>query len=83
MVTAAKAMKPMIGPETLVIPLQNGVEAPALLMQELPEKMSSAVCALIAFQASPGHIKHWCQPMVRLVTWISDPIQTSIALPKF
>ncbi len=58
-VNAAKAMKPMVGPETLVIPLQNGVEAPSMLMQELDEaNVLGGMCALIAFQAGPGHIKH-------------------------
>ena len=28
---AAEAMRPMVGPETFVVPLQNGVEAPAQL----------------------------------------------------
>ena len=28
---AAKAMQPMIGPQTFVLPLQNGIEAPAQL----------------------------------------------------
>ena len=66
-VTAARAMKPMIGPETLVIPLQNGVEAPSQLMQELPEEnVLGGMCALIAFQAAPGHIKHiGASPLVR------------------
>lgn len=66
-VTAARAMKPMIGPQTLVIPLQNGVEAPSLLMQELDEaNVLGGMCALIAFQAGPGHIKHiGASPLVR------------------
>ncbi len=66
-ISAAKAMKPMIGQETLVMPLQNGVEAPSQLMQELPEEnVLGGMCALIAFQASPGHIKHiGASPLVR------------------
>lgn len=66
-VAAAKAMKPMVGPDTLVIPLQNGVEAPSQLMQVLPEEnVLGGMCGLIAFQASPGHIKHiGANPVVR------------------
>ncbi len=56
---AARAMKPMIGPDTLVIPLQNGVESPAQLCQELdPVNVLGGMCAIIAFLAAPGHIKH-------------------------
>ncbi len=56
---AAKAMQPMVGPDTLVIPLQNGVEAPAQLCESLdPANVLGGLCAIIAFQAAPGHVKH-------------------------
>lgn len=56
---AAKAMKPMIGEHTLVIPLQNGVEAPGQLCEVLGEdKVLGGLCAIIAFKAGDGHIKH-------------------------
>ncbi len=56
---AAKAMKPMVGPDTLVIPLQNGVEAPAQLCEVLdPTNVVGGLCAIVAFLAAPGHIKH-------------------------
>ena len=56
---AAKAMKPMIGEHTLVIPLQNGVEAPGQLIEVLGEdKVLGGLCAIIAFKAGDGHIKH-------------------------
>lgn len=57
--SAAKAMKPMVGPETLVVPLQNGIEAPDQLSSVLDAKnVLGGLCAIVAFQASPGHIKH-------------------------
>jgi len=64
---AAKAMKPMIGPDTLVIPLQNGVEAPYQLAEEIdPANVLGGLCAIIAFQAGPGHIRHsGGNPLVR------------------
>ena len=42
---AAEAMRPMIGPETFVLPLQNGLEAPAQLSailghNKVPGKLS-------------------------------------------
>ena len=56
---AARAMKPMVGPDTLIVPLQNGVEAPDQLGSILdPANVLGGLCAIVAFQASPGHIKH-------------------------
>jgi 2-dehydropantoate 2-reductase len=66
-VAAAKSMKPMIGSDTLVIPLQNGIEAPKHLADTLgTEVVLGGLCALIAFQASAGHIKHiGANPLIR------------------
>ncbi len=56
---AARAMLPMIGEDTLVVPLQNGVEAPEQLGEIIdPAKVLGGLCAIVAFQAGPGHIKH-------------------------
>lgn len=64
---AAKSMKPMVGDNTLVIPLQNGVEAPTQLAEVLGEdKVLGGLCAIIAFQAGEGHIKHiGANPLIR------------------
>ncbi len=64
---AAKAMQPMMGAHTLVIPLQNGVEAPGLLGEVLGEdKVLGGLCVIIAFKAGPGHIKHiGANPLIR------------------
>jgi len=64
---AAKAMKPMIGDHTLVIPLQNGVEAPAHLAEALGDAtVLGGLCAIIAFRAGDGHIKHsGANPLIR------------------
>ena len=35
---AAKAMRPMVGPQTFVVPLQNGVEAPSQLTAVLGQE---------------------------------------------
>jgi 2-dehydropantoate 2-reductase len=65
--TAAKSMKPMIGDDTLVIPLQNGIEATGQLAAILgADAVLGGLCALIAFLASPGHIKHiGANPLIR------------------
>lgn len=56
---AARAIKPMVGPDTLVVPLQNGIEATNQLCAELdPENVLGGLCAVVAFQSGPGHIKH-------------------------
>jgi 2-dehydropantoate 2-reductase len=66
-ISAAKSMKPMIGDDTLVIPLQNGIEATAQLAKVLgAEAVLGGLCALIAFQTLPGHIKHiGANPLIR------------------
>jgi len=56
---AAQAMRPMVGARTLVVPLQNGVEAPAQLARVLgPEPVVGGMCRIMSFIAGPGHIKH-------------------------
>ena len=56
---AARAILPMVGPDTLVVPLQNGVEAPDQIASIIdPANVLGGLCAIVAFQASPGHIKH-------------------------
>ena len=56
---AAKAMRPMIGPETFVLPLQNGLEAPAHLSEILGDQhVLGGLCGLFCYMAAPGHIVH-------------------------
>ena len=64
---AARAMKPLIGPDTLVIPLQNGVEAPDQLAEQIdPSQVLGGLCGIIVFQAGPGHFKHsGANPLIR------------------
>ena len=55
---AAKAMRPLIGPNTRVVPLQNGVEAVEQLAQALGrEHVLGGLCRIIASIARPGVIK--------------------------
>jgi 2-dehydropantoate 2-reductase len=56
---AAEAMRPMIGPETFVLPLQNGLEAPAQLSEILGDQhVLGGLCGLFCYVAGPGHIVH-------------------------
>ena len=55
----AEAMRSMIGPETFVLPLQNGLEAPVQLSQALGEQcVLGGLCGLFCYVAAPGHIVH-------------------------
>jgi 2-dehydropantoate 2-reductase len=55
---AARAMQSMIGPETFVLPLQNGVEAPAQLAEVLGiDHVLGGLCGTISWIVGPGHIR--------------------------
>jgi 2-dehydropantoate 2-reductase len=56
---AAETMRPMIGPETFVLPLQNGFEAPVQLSEILGDQhVLGGLCGLFCYVAGPGHIVH-------------------------
>jgi 2-dehydropantoate 2-reductase len=56
---AAQAMRPLVGSKTMVLPLQNGVDAPTELAAILgAEHVLGGLCRIIAFIAGPGHIRH-------------------------
>lgn len=56
---AAREMKPMVGPTTTVVPMQNGVEAAAQLVSELGyEKVIGGLCRILSYVVGPGHIHH-------------------------
>ena len=56
---AAEQMKTMLGPQTLVIPLQNGVEAHAILSGVLGARhILPGLCKLITMVTAPGNIHH-------------------------
>lgn len=56
---AARAMQPMIGPDTVVVPLQNGIEAPGQLASVLgADHVLGGLCGIMSFIAGPGHIRH-------------------------
>jgi 2-dehydropantoate 2-reductase len=56
---AAKAIIPMLGPNTFVIPLENGVEAPSQLAEMLGrEHVLGGLCGIYSHIASPGRIQH-------------------------
>jgi len=54
---AAGAIRPLIGPETVVVPLQNGVEAAGELAAALGSATLGGMCGTLSFVAGPGHIR--------------------------
>jgi len=56
---AAQAMQPMLGPNTFVVTLQNGVNAPTIISNALgPDRIVGGLCKLICLITKPGHIQH-------------------------
>jgi 2-dehydropantoate 2-reductase len=56
---AAEALRPMIGSSTVVVPLQNGVEAPSQLEAFLGEDhVLGGLCRIMSSIVSPGHVRH-------------------------
>jgi len=55
----AESIRPLIGEDTLVLPLQNGVEAPTQLVEILGrEHVCGGLAKIFSFIAGPGHIRH-------------------------
>lgn len=55
----ARAMKPLVGPNTTVLPMQNGVDAVPQLVAELgSSNVIGGLCRIISFVVAPGHIRH-------------------------
>ncbi len=65
---AAQTMRPLVGPGTTVLPLQNGVEAPRQLAEALGRKrVVGGLCKIISEKVGPGHIRHsGAEPYVAL-----------------
>lgn len=56
---AVDAMRPMLGPDTFVVPLQNGVDTPGQLAAAFgTAHVIGGLCRIICSIAGPGHIRH-------------------------
>lgn len=54
-----KTIKPLIGSDTAVIPLENGMEAPEQIANAVGrEHAMGGLCAIVSFIVAPGHIRH-------------------------
>jgi 2-dehydropantoate 2-reductase len=55
----AQAIRPMLGPETLVVPLQNGLEAPSQLADALgAAHVVGGSCVISSTVSAPGCVRH-------------------------
>jgi 2-dehydropantoate 2-reductase len=56
---AAGAIRPLVGESTIVLPLQNGVEAATQLAEVLgAEHVCCGLAKIVSFLVGPGHIRH-------------------------
>jgi len=56
---AAKNLGPMLGPETMVVPLENGIDAPDVLAPIVGRQhVLGGLCAIVSYIVEPGHIRH-------------------------
>jgi 2-dehydropantoate 2-reductase len=56
---AAQAMRPLVGGHTLIVPLQNGVEAPEQLAAALgASHVLGGLCRLLVYLVGPGQVRH-------------------------
>ena len=56
---AARAIKPLVGPQTTVVPMENGVDAVPQLVAELgADNVIGGLCRIVSFVVAPGHIRH-------------------------
>jgi len=57
--SALASLPPLIGPDTAVVPLQNGVDSVAVLTRAIgPQHTAGGTCYVSAVIAEPGVIKH-------------------------
>ena len=63
---AAAAIQKMAGRDSVVVPLQNGMEAPTQLAAVLgPGRVAGGLCRIVAETTGPGEIDHyWAEPSI-------------------
>lgn len=56
---AARAIPPLVGPTTMVVPVLNGVEAADVLAGALGRgDVIGGLCGMISYVVGPGHVRH-------------------------
>jgi 2-dehydropantoate 2-reductase len=55
----ARTLAPLLGPDTFVVPLQNGVTAADELAAVVgPERVLGGLCRIVSAIVAPGHVRH-------------------------
>ena len=56
---AAETIRPLVGEGTMIVPLENGIEAPDQLASVLGARhVVGGLCRILAYVVGPGHIRH-------------------------
>jgi 2-dehydropantoate 2-reductase len=56
---AVESIRPAIGDDTIIVPLENGMEAPDdLAAASGREHAAGGLCGLVSFVVAPGHVRH-------------------------
>jgi 2-dehydropantoate 2-reductase len=56
---AVKNIAPVLGPQTMVVPLENGIDAPEILRPLVGDAhVVGGLCAIVSFIVRPGVIRH-------------------------
>src|SRR5437868_5457132 len=63
---AAAAIQKMARPDSVIVPLQNGMETPALLAAVLGSgRVAGGLCRIVAEAIGPGQVNHyWAEPSI-------------------
>lgn len=63
---AAQNLAPLLAPDTIVVPLENGIDGPDVLAPIVGSAhVAGGLCAIVSFIVEPGHIRHAAfDPMV-------------------
>ncbi|MEM7050303.1 MAG: 2-dehydropantoate 2-reductase [Acidobacteriota bacterium] len=54
----APSLRPLVGPNTTLLPLQNGVEAPDQLLKHFPGRVLGGLCKIISEATAPAVVRH-------------------------
>lgn len=74
----AKLISPLVAEHTMILPLQNGVDAPSQLSKVYGVKhVLGGLCKILSFKLEPGRIRHTGVSIIELGE-INDPISPRV-----
>ncbi len=73
-VNLSKSLPPLLGPDTKVLTLENGMGNAEEIAKVVPQdKIFCGVCFISAFRTGPGHVKHMANGAISMTPAFSDP----------